>query len=400
MSVRPSQIQRLNVADLKIGMSVVELDRPWLESPFTVHGFKIKTPRELKQLQTLCRYVYVINKKPKPVDPSGEQFVRHKYRNTLTFEHALPQAKSAHRQAKSIIKGFFNNMRAGRSFDATVAKKAVQQCVAAVIANQEAMIWLGLLKDVDEYTAEHSLNVAVYAITLGRAEGLSPADLETLGLCGLLHDIGKAKVPLGILNKEAALTDAEFILLKKHTSHGYEMLMSKHDVPEIAAEVAHSHHERINGRGYPQQLSGDKISYFSRIVAIADAYDAITSTRIYSPAKTALEGLRILLGAQGSHFDSKLVNKFINTLGIYPAGSVAELSTGEAALVLPTPQANNNKPRILIVRDRNKQPCAKRQLDLSQHPKDENGDIISIRHLLSNGSFGIDLAHYHDKITE
>ncbi|WP_240472817.1 HD-GYP domain-containing protein [Dasania marina] len=400
MSVRPSQIQRLNVRDLQMGMSVVELDRPWLESPFTVHGFKIKTQRELSQLQALCRYVYVVNKKPRPIDPVGKQLVRHKYRNTLTFEHALPQAKSAHRQAKSIIKGFFKNMRAGRSFDATVAKKAVQQCVAAVIANQEAMIWLGLLKEVDEYTAEHSLNVAVYAITLGRAEGLSPADLEILGLCGMLHDIGKAKVPLDVLNKEGALSDTEFALLKKHTSHGHDMLMSKHDIPEIAAEVAHSHHERLNGRGYPRQLHGDKISYFSRIVAIADAYDAITSKRIYSPAKTALEGLRILLGAQGSHFDANLVNKFIATLGIYPAGSVAELSTGEAALVMPTPQANNDKPRVLVIRDSDKQPCPKRQLDLSQNPKDDNGEVITIRHLLSNGSFGIDLAHYHDKITE
>ena len=400
MAIRPSQIKRLNAADLKIGMSVVELDRPWLESPFTVHGFKIKTAQELQQLKSLCRYVYVVNKKPKPVDPSGARLIKHKYRNTTSFEHALPQAKSAHRQAKSIIKGFFKNMRNGRSFDAAVAKKAVKQCVASVIANQEAMVWLGLLKDVDEYTAEHSLNVAVYAITLGRAEGLSPADLETVGLCGMLHDIGKAKVPLDILNKEGALSEAEFALLKKHTSYGYEMLISKHDVPEIAADVAHTHHERLNGKGYPQQLHGDKLSYFSRIVAIADAYDAITSKRVYSPAKTALEGLRILLGAQGSHFDADLVNQFINTMGIYPAGSVAELSTGEIGLILPTPQANNDKPRVLVVRDKNKQTCPKKELDLSQNPKDEHNNIVVIRHLLSNGSFGIDLAHYHDKITD
>ena len=400
MAIRPSQIQRLNVADLRIGMSVVELDRPWLESPFTVHGFKIKTKQELQQLQNLCRYVYVVSKKSKPADPTGEQLRRHKYRNTMTFEHALPQAKSAHRQAKSIIKGFFKTMRNGHSFDAAVAKRAVKQCVSSVIANQEAMVWLGLLKDVDEYTAEHSLNVAVYSITLGRAEGLSPADLETLGLCGLLHDMGKAKVPLDVLNKEGALSETEFDLLKKHTTYGYEMLMSKQDVPEIAADVAHTHHERLNGRGYPQKLHGNKISYFSRIVAIADAYDAITSTRVYSPAKTALEGLRILLGAQGSHFDAELVNKFINVMGIYPAGSVAELSTGEVGLIIPTPQANNDKPRVLIVRNTDKETCPKKVLDLSQNPKDLHGEVITVKHLLSNGAFGIDLAHYHDKIVD
>lgn len=105
------------------------------------------------------------------------------------------------------------------------------------------------------------------------------------------------------------------------------------------------------------------------------------------------------MGAQGSHFDAALVKRFIETLGIFPAGSVAELNTGEIALVLPTPQANNDKPNILIVRDSDKQPCRKRQIDLSQNPKDANGEIIKIRHLLSDGSFGIDLEHYHDKIT-
>ena len=106
------------------------------------------------------------------------------------------------------------------------------------------------------------------------------------------------------------------------------------------------------------------------------------------------------MGAQGSHFDSGLVKRFIEIMGIYPPGSVAELSTGEIALVLPTPQANNDFPRILIVRDKEKQACRKRQLDLSQNPKDKNGNVISIRHLLSDGSFGIDLAHYHDKIND
>lgn len=397
--VRPSHIERVEVAKLAIGMSVVELDRPWFESPFTVHGFKIKSAQQLKQLQALCRYVYVVNAN-KQVATSGTQVARKKYRNTQAFEHALPLAKSAQRQAKSIVKGFFKNLRLGHNFDAVVAKRAVQQCVSSVIANQEAMVWLGLLKNADEYTAEHSLNVAVYSITLGRAEGLPPAELETLGLCGLLHDMGKAKVPIDVLNKEGALSDQEFTLLKQHARHGYDLLVSKHDVPSVVAEVAHTHHERLNGRGYPRKLSGEKIGYFSRIVAIADAYDAITSKRVYSPAKSALEGLRILMGAKGSHFDPDLVDRFIEVMGVYPAGSIAELTTGEIAIVLPTPQANNNSPNVLVVRDQDKQVCAKRRLDLSQNPKTQSGQVIAIKHLLSDGSFGIQLSHYHDKITE
>ena len=128
---------------------------------------------------------------------------------------------------------------------------------------------------------------------------------------------------------------------------------------------------------------------------IADAYDAITSTRVYSPAKTALEGLQILTAAKKSHFDPELVDHFIEAIGIYPAGSVAELSTGEAAIVLATPREHQRTPLVLVVRDHNKQPCEERKLDLSQQPLDSSGKVIKIRHLYSNSAFGIDLKQYY-----
>ena len=389
-----TQVRRVPVKLLKIGMTIVELDRPWIESPFNVHGFKIKSPNELALLQESCEYVYVALSKPR-ADLTGKDLKRQKYRNTTSFEKALPKAKSTHRQAKSVVKGLFKSLRLGQSFDTAVAKRTVKQCVDNVIANEEAMVWLGLLKDVDEYTAEHSLNVAMLSIVLGRQVGLSPQDLETVGLCGMLHDMGKSEIPLEILNKEGALSEEEFDLMKSHAARGYKILKEKSDITPLAAEVAHSHHERLNGRGYPRKLKADDISYFTRIVAIADAYDAITSTRVYSPAKTALEGLQILTGAKGSHFDPELVDQFIEAIGIYPAGSVAELSTGEAAIVLPTPQANQDHPIVLVVRNKDKEPCQERKLDLSQHPVDDNGKAITIRHLYSNSAFNIDLKLYH-----
>ncbi|WP_235015388.1 HD-GYP domain-containing protein [Oceanicoccus sp. KOV_DT_Chl] len=388
-------VLKISCDRLSLGMKVVELDRPWVESPFTVHGFRITTEAEISKLKASCKYVYVAAK-AKKTEISAKNLKRQAYNNTQSFQQALPQAKSAHRQAKSVVKGFFKNLELGQTFETSVAKKAVKQCVDSVIANQEAMMWLGLLKDVDEYTARHSLNVGLLSIILGRAEGLSPADLEVVGLCGMLHDMGKSKIPLEILNKEGAFSEEEFDIMKTHTTLGYEILTAKSDITDEVANVAYSHHERLNGRGYPRALPAEKISYFSRIVAIADTYDAITSKRVYSPAKTSLEGLRILIGAKGSHYDPILVDRFVEAIGIYPAGSVAEMSNGEIGLILPSAIEHRNSPKVLIVRGKDKKPCDERQIDLSQEPTDANGKLLKINHLLSDDAFGIDLKKYHE----
>jgi putative nucleotidyltransferase with HDIG domain len=377
-------------------MRVIELDRPWVESPFTVHGFLITSKEEIEKLQRSCAYVYVAASKKQVIDPTGSNLKRQAYTDTQSFQQAIPQAKSAHRQAKSVVKGFLKNIRLGQSFETSVAKKAVKQCVNCVIANQDAMLWLGLLKDVDEYTARHSLNVGLLSIILGRAEGLAPADLETVGLCGMLHDMGKSKIPLEILNKEGAFSDTEFEVMKTHTTLGFNILSEKPDLVEEIANVAHSHHERLNGKGYPRALPASSISYFSRIVAIADAYDAITSKRVYSPSKTSLEGLRILIGAKGSHFDPDLVDKFVQCIGIYPAGSVAELSSGEIAIVLPSPLERRDSPNVLIIKDRSKKSCTPRTVDLSSETAEDPSSRLKIRHLLSDDAFGIDVAKYHE----
>ena len=388
---------RIDASKLKIGMRVTELDRPWIESPFTVQGFRIKNDKEIQLLKEYCRYVYITTV-VKP-DTNGQSLQRCEHKDTLTFEQAIPQAKSAHRQAKSVVKGFLNSLRMGQSFDTSIAKKTVKQCVNNVIANKDAMLWLSLLKNVDEYTAEHSINVALLSIVLGRTEGLAPPDLELVGLCGLLHDMGKSEIPLDILNKEGAFSEHEFEVMKSHTSLGYKILDKKSDVAAIVAEVAHCHHERLNGKGYPRGIHADKISYFTRIVAIADAYDAITSQRVYSKAKTALEAITILMGARGSHFDSGLVESFIGCIGVYPSGSIAELSTGEVGIILPTAEEFLSTPRIAIVRDNHKEKCKERLIDLSEAPVDSNGNAVTISHLLSDGVFGIHLSNYHEPIT-
>lgn len=393
-------VLRINCDQLKLGMRVIELDRPWVESPFTVHGFLITSNEDIHKLKNSCAYVYVAASKKHPIDPLGSTLKRRTYSNTQSFQQAIPQATSAHRQAKSVVQGFLKNVRLGKDFESSVAKKAVKQCVDSVIANQEAMLWLSLLKDPNEYTARHSLNVGLLAIILGRAEGLEPTDLEALGLCGMLHDMGKSKIPLDILNKEGAFSGEEFNAVKAHTTHGFNILSDKADLTDEVANVAHSHHERLNGKGYPRALPAASISYFSRIVAIADAYDAITSQRVYSPSKSSLEGLRILIGAKGSHFDPALVDRFVECIGVYPAGSVAELNSGEIAIVLPSPLHQRDAPTVLVIKNAEKKSCEPKIVDLNAHDARDSSEQLKITHLLSDDAFGIELSKYHEIATK
>jgi len=425
-------VQRIDCSRLTLGMRIIELDRPWIESPFTIKGFRITTPREISQLQQHCNYVYVaeeiptgtkatkesLNMEPVDMEPARSVSIANEQRTSYPADHyqkprcehsysdnqsvaeAMPQAVSAHNMATSTVKDFYSDLRLGKTFDSSVAKRAIKQCVESVIANEKAMLWLSLLKDVDEYTAQHSVNVGLLSIVLGRAEGLSPAELETVGLCGMMHDIGKSIIPLEILNKSGAFTGQEFEIMKTHTTRGYDILTRNPDIETLVAEVAYSHHERLNGRGYPRSLPAESISYFTRIVAIADTYDAITSKRVYSPAKNSLEALTVLIGARGTHFDPDLVQRFVECIGIYPVGSVAELSTREVAIVLPSPAEQQHSPRVLRVRDHNKKPCEELVVNLIEQPLDQYGEVIRINHLLSEGLFDIELINYHEQITD
>ena len=430
-------IQRIDCSHIALGMRVIELDRPWIESPFTIKGFLITTAREIAQLQRHCKYVYIAEvtttdivilpaidplaieavkiepeyhasiptERPQqqisyPSDHYQKPLGEHSYTDSQSMAKALPEAMSVHSMATSTVKELMADMRLGKTFDTVAAKQVVKQCVDSVIANEKAMLWLSLLKNVDEYTAQHSVNVGLLSIVLGRAEGLSPAELETVGLCGMMHDIGKSIIPQEILNKSGAFSGDEFEIMKTHTTRGYNIITGNPDIETIVAEVAYSHHERLNGKGYPRKLPAENISFFTRIVAIADTYDAITSKRVYSPAKSALEALTVLIGAGGTHFDSELVQRFVECIGIYPVGAIAELSNREVAIVLPSSPEQQDRPRVLRVRDHNKKPCEELLLNLADEPKDQYGEVIRINHLLSEGLFDIELTNYHEQITD
>lgn len=391
---------KVDVQQLRIGMYVVELDRPWGETAFLFQGFLLQTTHELRAVQAACRYVWVDGERSQ----DAEQWLvaqamaprEAKIRKVDFFQElatALPAWNAAHFESQRIL----NAVQLGLNLDVTAVKAVVKDCVDSILRNPAAMLWLARIKNSDLYTAEHSMRVAIFAIALGRELGMLPLQLEEIGVCGMLHDIGKIKVPSEILNKPGALTAEELVVMKEHVDHGRRLLLNNQQVTPATVDVAYAHHERVDGNGYPRGLEGSRIPYSAKIVAVVDAYDAINSDRIYSKGKSSLESLRILFDAAGSHFDEDIVGTFIRMIGIYPAGEIAELTSGEVGIIIGCPPDNKLKPRLLVVLGPDKQPCRERVVDMARNPQDQHGRPLRVREVEGSGSYGIDIEHYRRK---
>lgn len=388
--------RRVAVAELELGMYVCELDRPWSESPFLFQGFPLTSPEDLEQVRQLCNFVYVddlrrvlVSHSPHRAAPS-----RRAPSTTTTTElnREVRVARVAHGQGTALIKDVLTDVQLGRGINTAAARQTVRQYMESMMRNESAMLWLIRLKTADEYTAQHCLAVAVLAMGFARHLGCTDDEIETAGLCGLLHDVGKMKVDPAVLNKPGRLTEAEFAQMKRHTTLGYQILLGQKDLPGSVVDVAHGHHERLDGAGYPRGLKEQQISQLTRMIAICDCYDAITSHRCYDGARSPKEAFKVLMDARDTHLEASKVLAFINWLGVFPVGSIVQLQNGQIAVVLESHVKRRLRPRVAVLRDEHGQPTAPRVLDLSilAHAGDESP--WRIRDSLPDGSFNLHLA--------
>ncbi len=393
--------EKLSTDELCIGMYVVELDRPWTETPFLFQGFLISSDEEIKQLREYCQYVFIdvtqttVTYTKKNPDKKPEVINKRIYK--VPIEKELAVAASHYDYAKKTVDNALNSLRFSQELNTSEIKVAVKHCVESVINNPNAMMWFTQIKNKDDYTAEHSMRVGIISIALGQELGLMEKELEDLGMAGMLHDVGKINIPIEVLNKEGSLTNEEYAIIKTHAELGRKLLMSKSDAPPITVDVAYNHHEQMNGKGYPRGISAEKIPYFAKIVGVVDAFDAITSDRIYSSARSTLEALRILYDCRGTQFDEEIVRSFIRLIGIYPPGHIVELTNGEAGIILSCQQNNKLRPKVIIVRNSEKKLCRERVVDLSLEQKDKEGKPLRVKEVFTNGKFGIDLREYKAK---
>lgn len=392
---------------LSIGMSVVGMDRSWLETPFLRHRVLITRTDQIDKLKRAGVRFVEIEYEPRPDPPvapssfgdtpdpalsriAGEPGLHTE--QTTAFDEELSVAHHVYRSAKGLVEAAMHDVRIGRAIDSEGISRLVTAMIDSILRNADALVSLSRLKNFDEYTFYHSVNTSVLALALGRRLGFSREMLQVLGSGSLLHDIGKTKIPLEILNKPGRFEPYEFEIMKQHALRGVEVLSATTGFREDIIRPALEHHERVDGSGYPYGRNRSELTPFGLIASVVDIYDAMTSDRCYHkgmPAHRALQHLYTL--GQDGHLDSQYVQQFIQCVGVYPVGSCVLLNTGEAGIVSQLHQDQPVSPKLILVRDANLCTMAPKAIDLKEHAPQPARKIVAV---LDSKELSIDVEMY------
>lgn len=345
-------LKKINVRDVKLGMYIQEVCGSWMDHPFWKKSFEISNQKDLTTLlECGIDEVWIDTDKGLDVESSAgslsEQESKKAIDNKLhqaaksninpiprvSVQEEVEQARKLHSKAKEAVTSMFHEVRMGKALQLGEIDTLVDDISLSITRNPEAFLSLSRLKTKDNYTYLHSVAVCALMIALGKQMGLDQALTKDLGMAGLLHDVGKMMIPDEVLNKPGSLTDEEFGVIKSHPLKGWEILKGSTGVCDMAVEVCLHHHERIDGKGYPDRLSGDALSLFARMGAVCDVYDAITSVRCYKPGWEPAEAIRKMAEWQEGQFDGTIFHAFVKTIGIYPSGTLVKLKSTRLAVV-------------------------------------------------------------------
>jgi len=260
--------------------------------------------------------------------------------------------KRLYTEAVSIAQTVWDSAHTEAKPDAPAARSMIDGLAHAVSQNRSALLALTTLKDYDNYTFTHMVNVSILTMGQARSVGIEGALLREFGMAALMHDIGKVRTPLEILNKPDKLTDDEFTIMKRHVVDGAEILRATPDIPALAPVIAFEHHLRLDGTGYPHQVKRADLNLGTMMCSIADVYDAMRSQRAYQQAFPSDRILAVLKRSDGQQFDQNLVRRFVQLIGIYPVGNLVRLDTGEIAVVVTVYAPDPHKPQVKVVVDR------------------------------------------------
>lgn len=375
-------IKKVKIAQLMPGMFIHDLNCGWMEHSFLSNSFKVKNEQTIKKiLEYGISDLYIDTDKGLDVidAPTAAEADRENeselYKaaeqqcspnKNVSLQEELTRAREIKKEAKKTIQGIMEEVRLGREIKTEKVEKVVDKMVDSIFRNQNALICLGRIKKMDEYTYIHSMSVCVLLISFGRHLGFDAQQLREVGVGAMLHDIGKVKVPLEILNKTTPLTDEEFGIIRKHVEYSHSVLKETEGISGISIALASQHHERINGKGYHLGLAGDEISLHGQAAAIVDVYDAMTSRRCYQRRYEPTETLKKLYEWSNS-YSKDLVQKFVRCVGIYPVGSLVRLESGLLGVVTDPGKENLLQPVVRAVYDtkKSRHVMPVRDLDLS-----------------------------------
>lgn len=298
-------------------------------------------------------------------------------------------------QAGDLLEKLVSDIRLGQSFEVDRVEEIVDDMVESIVRNPDALMWLARMREQDITTYGHGLQVSVYLTAFGRTLGFPKHDLALLAQVGLLLDIGKIRLPKNLLEKQGRLTAEEFDTAKQHVQHSIDILSQSSFDAQVLSGIE-QHHERMNGSGYPRGLEGLDIGIFGRMAGIVDTFAALTNHRPYADALSSYEALRNITGWAGDYFHEPLVQQFVSSVGVFPVGSLIELSSGEVAIVVAHNKVRRLKPRVLVVTAPDKTrvdfPV---MVDLLYDPKRGGEGPAFIKRGLPAGAYGLDLSDYY-----
>ncbi|MBF0154749.1 MAG: HD-GYP domain-containing protein [Magnetococcales bacterium] len=309
------------------------------------------------------------------------------------FAQELSRAAEVKSRARQLVGNVLEDARMGKQVELGPMRSMVEEMAESMFRNQDAILSLSLIKQKDEYTFMHSVNVGVFMLSFCQAMGITSQDLVDVGVGAVLHDIGKMKTPPGILNKPGKLTDDEFKIMRQHVSHSRRILERCPGISEISMSVAYQHHERYDGSGYPEGLKGDKINMFGQMAAICDVYDAITSDRVYHKGNVPHTALKRMLEWSKYHFSLELYHKFVQCVGVYPIGSLVRLNNDHLAVIVHSNPESQFHPVIKVMANaKARKKIEPIEINLMDHKDVANG--LAIVGCEEHTKWGIDPKRY------